>query len=252
MRKFQCLLCAVLALSLPARADHLTVYAAAGVKAPVEQLAKDFTVASGHTVRLVFDTAGAAERRFLADAEATVLITTLQRIEAAERGGRLAHGMTVRIGDTVGGLAVAPGAAKPDISSADKLRAVLLAAPSIAFSNPARGATVGAHFMQVIDALGIRDQVMAKATLADDGLQTVQLVRRGAASLGVTQVSEILQSDRSMLLGPFPAPFDLSSTYAMWRKKEATAAAVAFEHLLTSPAERAKLLQFGLRAPVDR
>jgi molybdate transport system substrate-binding protein len=238
-----------MAAGAPARAERLTLYAAAGVKAPVEQLARDFTDATGSTLHLVFDTAGAAERRFLADPDATFLITTRDRIAAAERQGQLRAGVTASVGDTVGGFAVAPGAPKPDLSSTDKLRAALLAAPSIAFSDPARGATVGAHFMRVIDTLGIKAQVLAKATLAIDGVQTMALVRQGRVALGVTQVSEIMQSDPALLAGPFPAQFDLATRYTLWHRRAASPAATAFARLLASPAEHAKLAQYGLRAP---
>ena len=234
----------------PAGAIELTLYAAAGVKAPIEQVARDFHAASGHTVRLVFDTAGAAEKQFLADSGATFLITTRSRLEAAERKGDLTSGVTTMIGDTVGGFAVAAGQPKPDISTPEKLKAVLLAAPSIAFSDPARGATIGAHFMAVIEALGIKEQVLRKAILATDGTQTVQLVRENKAALGVTQVSEIVQADAAMLVGPFPAQFDLATTYALWRSSAASPVAEAFIGLLASAQEREKLTRHGLRAPV--
>lgn len=234
----------------PACAEQLTVYAAAGVKAPLEQLAKDFSAAGGDTVRLVFDTAGAAEQRFLVDGGATFLLTTRQRLEAAVRGGQLSGGVSIDIGDTVGGFAAAPGADKPDLSTPDKLRAALLAAPSIAFSDPARGATVGAHFLRVIDTLGIKEEVMKKATLARDGVQTMALVRQGKVALGVTQVSEIMQSDPALLVGPFPPRFDLATTYALWRRADASAAATAFAQLLVSAPEQARLARFGLRPPV--
>lgn len=232
----------------PASAEHLTLYAAAGVKAPVKDMAKDFSTASGHTVTLVFDTAGAAERQFLADPGATFLVTTRSRIEAAARKGQLGDGVTTNLGDTVGGFAVAAGQPKPDISTPEKLRAVLLAAPSIAFSDPARGATIGAHFMQVIEALGIKEQVLAKAVLAADGVQTMHLVQQNQVALGVTQISEIMQADPSTLLGPFPAEFDLATTYALWHKSDPSPAAEAFARLLASPEEQKKLLRHGLRA----
>ncbi|WP_332876498.1 substrate-binding domain-containing protein [Massilia sp. S19_KUP03_FR1] len=238
-----------LAAAAPARAERLTLYAAAGVKAPVEQLARDFTDATGTTLHLVFDTAGAAERRFLADPDATFLVTTRDRIDAAQRKGLLNDGVSASVGDTVGGFAIAPGAPKPDLSSTDKLRAALLAAPTIAFSDPARGATIGAHFMRVIDTLGIKGEILKKATLAADGVQTMELVRQGRVALGVTQVSEIMQSDPALLAGPFPPQFDLATRYTLWHKRDASPSAAAFARLLASPAEHAKLAQYGLRAP---
>lgn len=233
----------------PAAAAEMRLYAAAGVKAPLEQMARDFEAATGHRVVLLFDTAGAAEQRFLADPAATFLVTTETRLRAAEKDGRLGKGMTSVIGATVGGLAAPPDGARPAIATPDELRAALLAAPRIAFSDPARGATVGKHFLQVIEELGIREQVMGKATLARDGVETMHLVLDGKADLGVTQISEIVQADARALLGPFPGRFDLATTYALWLNKDAAPEARAFATLVTSAAERERLRAHGLRPP---
>ncbi len=244
-------LSAGLALSAlaPAGAEELKLYAAAGVKAPVEQMAADFERSTGHKIALVFDTAGAAEHRFLADSGATFLVTTKLRVTAAEKSGKLQQGTTSVVGDTVGGFAAPPGRPKPDISTPAKLKAALLAAPHIVFSDPARGATVGTHFLKVIDTLGIKDQVLKKATLAKDGVETMHLVLDGKADLAVTQLSEIIQANPGALVGPFPPEFDLATTYALWLRKDASPGALAFAKLITSPAERAKLAEHGLRAP---
>jgi molybdate transport system substrate-binding protein len=241
------LACLLLVQPVAAAAEDMRLYAAAGVKAPLEEIARDYQQASGQRVRLVFDTAGAAEQRFIADEGATFLVTTDVRLQAAEATGKLRSGVTIAIGATVGGLAARPGSKRPDISTPDALRDALLAAPRIAFSDPARGATVGRHFMQVIEALGIRDEVMKKATLAADGIETMHLVLEGKADLGVTQVSEIMQADPAALLGPFPGQFDLASNYSLWLRADAPAEAKAFAALFASGAKRERLRNYGLR-----
>ena len=239
------------ALLLPAcgaaGAAGLTLYAAAGVKAPLEEMASQFEASTGQHVALVFDTAGAAEQRFIADSTAAMLITTEARLRAAQTRGQLRDGAMRALGDTVGGIAVRPGGTRPAIASADQLRSALLAAPRIAFSDPARGATVGRHFMQVIETLGIRDEVLKKSTLAVDGVETMHLVLDGKADLGITQVSEIMQADPSALLGPFPPQFDLATTYAVWTPANAPAAAGAFAALITSVEQQPRLRGHGLR-----
>ncbi len=233
----------------PVSAEEMRLYAAAGLKAPVIDLARDFEKASGHKIILVFDTAGAAEQKFLADSGATFLLTTQTRIRDAEKNGKLKGGVTNVVGDTVAGFAATPDKTKPDISTSEKLKAALLATPRIAFSDPARGATVGAHFMKVIETLGIKDEVLKKTTLARDGIETMRLVLAGEVDLGITQISEVVQSNRDALVGPFPPEFDLSTTYSLWLRKDAPAAAQDFLKLVTTPAERAKLVEHGLRPP---
>ncbi len=229
--------------------EPMRLYAAAGLKAPITDLAKDFEKSTGQKITLVFDTAGAAEQKFLADPGATFLLTTLPRIRDAEKSGKLSNGAIITVGDTVAGFAAPPGKLKPDISTAEKLKAALLAAPRIAFSDPARGATVGAHFVKVIEALGIKAEVLKKSTLAKDGIETMKLVLAGEVDLGITQISEIVQSNPAALVGPFPEAFDLATTYQLWQRVDASAAAKAFAKEISSPAERAKLVSHGLRPP---
>lgn len=227
--------------------EELRLYAAAGVKTPLIELASEFEKASGRKIALVFDTAGAVERLFLADDGATFLITSQARISDAEKTGQLTGGITEIVGDTVGGFAIAPGKTKPDLSTPEKLKAALLAVPRIAFSDPARGATIGKHFMGVIETLGIRDEVLKKSALAKDGVLTIQMILTGEADLGVTQISEIVQANPAALVGPFPGEFDLATTYSLWYRVDATPAAKAFARIVTGPSGRARFQQHGLR-----
>jgi molybdate transport system substrate-binding protein len=238
-----------LAASSAALADNLKLYAAAGVKSPVERMAADYEKSSGQKITMIFDTAGAAQQRFLADPDATFLITTAILINNSLKADKLKDGSLTVVGDTVGGFAAPPGAPKPDISTTEKFKAALLNAKRIVFSDPARGATVGKHFMSVIEAMGIKDEILKKSTLAPDGLVTMQLVLDGKADLAVTQLSEIVQANPEALVGPFPPEYDLSTTYSLWLHNDAPASAKAFAKLITSPGERAKLESYGLRPP---
>ncbi|HTI42858.1 MAG TPA: substrate-binding domain-containing protein [Vicinamibacterales bacterium] len=243
------LLSLAIALSLASSAfgEEVKVYAAAVVKSPLVKMAADYEAATGNTVVCVFDTAGATEQKFRADPAAALLITTETLIGDRMKSGTLKDGITVRLGAVVAGIAVPPGTPKPDISTPEKLKIALLSAPRIAFSDPARGATVGTHFVKVIEALGIKDQVMRKATVAPDGVETMRLVLEKKADLGVSQTSEIVQANRDALVGPFPKEFDLSTTFALWYSADISSAARGFAVMLTSAAGREKLTAEGFR-----
>ncbi|HYR45113.1 MAG TPA: substrate-binding domain-containing protein, partial [Terriglobia bacterium] len=150
------------------------------------------------------------------------------------------------------GLAFSPGSAKPDISTPEKLKTALLAAKRIAFSDPARGATVGIHFMKVIESLGVKDEVLRKSTVAKDGVETMRLVLDEKIDIGITQISEILQASRDAVASPFPKEFELATTYSLWHRNNISQAARAFVTLLTSPANRARLAENGIRPAVDQ
>jgi molybdate transport system substrate-binding protein len=238
--------------TLPAFGAELRLYAAAGVKVPLVELAAEFEKAHNQKVDLVFDTAGAAEKRFLADTGATFLITTRTLIQADIKAGHLPAGEIRDVGQTVAGFAAPPGAPHPDISTAAKLKAALLAAPRIVFSDPARGATAGMHFVKIIDAFGIKDEIMKKSVLAVDGIETMKIILAGGADLGVTQLSEVVQADHTAVVGPFPPEFDLASTYSLWDRPDAPAVAKDFATFLVSDTARAKFAEHGLRAPVQK
>lgn len=106
--------------------------------------------------------------------------------------------------------------------------------------------------MKVIESLGIRDAVLKKATLAQDGIETMRLVLEGQVDLGVTQVSEIVQANPGALVGPFPAQFDLATTFSLWYASTISDAGKDFVALISGPGGRAKLTKDGLRAPVER
>jgi molybdate transport system substrate-binding protein len=125
----------------------------------------------------------------------------------------------------------------------------MLAAKRIAFSDPTSGATVGVHFVQVIDKLGIKDAVMAKAAIAKDGIETMKLVASGEVNLGITQMSEILQADASLVLGAFPVELELATRYNSWTAGDAPATVRELAQEFGGDAPRAALAKHGLRLP---
>jgi len=240
-----------------AHADTVSLYAAAGVKAPAEEIIQAFVLQTGHKVVRLYDTAGEAETRFVANSLGGVLITTEVRIKKASAvGGKLVDGTTRRVGDTLAGVAIsrkfkANGNAVSlmNIGLATDLKHVILAANSIAFSDPARGATVGVHFVQVIERLGIKDAVLAKSRIAKDGIETMKWVASGEVDIGITQMSEILQTDPALLLGAFPLELELATRYSSWIGVDASPAARDLAAAFESDAGRAVLVKHGLRVP---
>src|SRR5215510_7652334 len=234
-----------LCFTSPSFGEEVKVYAAAAVKSPFIKLAEDYEKATGHTV--VFVTACATEQKFRADPSAALLITTETLIADGITSATLKDGTSRRLGATVAAFAVPPGSPKPDISTPATLKAALLSARRIAFSDPARGATVGTHFTKVIETLGIKDEVLQKATIAPDGVETMRLVLDRKVDLGVSQMSEIVQANRDALVGPFPGEFDLATTFSLWYRSDVSQAVRDFAALITSPAGQARLAAEGFR-----
>ncbi len=231
----------------PVFGEDLKIYAAAAFKVPLSEIATQFEAATGNRITLVFDTAGATEQKFREDPQAALLITTVTVIDDAQKTGRLKDGTTYRLGDTVAGIAFYPGTKKPDVSTPERLKAALLAAKRIVFSDPSRGATAGIHFMKVIESLGVKEEVLRKATLAKDGPDTMRLLLEEKIDLGVTQISEIVQANRDAVAGPFPKEFELATVYSVWYRNNVSQAVKAFVTYVNSAAGRAKLAENGIR-----
>jgi len=228
-------------------ASEYRFYSAAGMKLPMIEFAQQFNQSNPLNPMVNdFDTAGAAEGKFIADTQSACLITTIIRLEKALSTGVLKGTAPVPLADTLGGIAFS-GDFKPAITNASELKLALLNAKSIAFSDPSRGATVGLHFLETIKKLGIEKEVLAKSTLAKDGIETMKLVMSKKVELGITQVSEIIQADAKTLLGPFPKEFELSSRYAVWCRDSKDKNIAMFLDSIQSEMGAKTLQIFGLR-----
>ena len=89
------------------------------------------------------------------------------------------------------GVAVKKGAPKPDISTPDAVKKMLLAAKSIAYPNPAGGAAAGVAFDATLKQLGIADQVESKLKRAQGGAGAMKMAADGEAEIGLTFLSEM-------------------------------------------------------------
>ncbi|EPX99879.1 substrate-binding domain-containing protein [Ralstonia insidiosa] len=111
------------------------------------------------------------------------------------------------------GVAVPEGAPKPDISTVDEFKQTLLAAPSVAYLDPAAGGSSGIYLSKLFETLGIAQAIAPKAVLVHGGLVGARLVD-GKAALAVHQVSELLAVPHIQYVGPLPAAIQNYTVYA--------------------------------------
>ncbi len=198
-------------------ADEVRVFAAGAAKHAVEAIAPAFQQATGHTLRTRYDTVGALRDKVLQAAPgeaADVVILSDAALAALRTAKRLDAATAHSIGSVVVALAVPQNAALPDLSSPEALHQALLAAPSIAFADPARGATAGTHFAKVLEALGLTEAIKSKTTMLSFGVDVIRAVSEGKYALGVSQSSEIMQHPGIRFAGGLPAPHALSTGYS--------------------------------------
>jgi molybdate transport system substrate-binding protein len=130
-------------------------------------------------------------------------------LDALARHGSIDAGTQTDITRSAVGLAVRAGAPKPDISTTEALKRTILAAKSIAFS---RLGASGVHFAEVIERLGIADEIRRKAVIGDAYMG--EIVVRGDAELAVQQISELMPVAGIDIVGPLPGELQKMSLFA--------------------------------------
>ena len=114
----------------------LHVMSARAVKSAVTAIADEFMRESGYALAFDFAPVGTIEKKLAAGESADLLILSCAAIDALEKSGLLLPGTRSVLGRTQIGVAVKKGAPRPDISTPAAFEQTLLAARSIAVSDP--------------------------------------------------------------------------------------------------------------------
>jgi molybdate transport system substrate-binding protein len=215
---------------------------AGAAKTAFEQLLPALTARLGAEPHVAYDTVGALRDRVLAgEKPAAVLVSEPALATLRSRG---LTGREVALGRTGVGLALRQGAPRRPIGTVEQLREALLAAESIAWADPARGATAGIHFTRLLDTLGIRAAMEAKARVVPFGVDGVTACAAGEVELAVSQATEIVGRAGVDYLGPLPDEVQLWTSYGIAAVEDGPAAEATLA-AFASPEGRAALAAIG-------
>src|SRR5439155_15496893 len=141
---------------------ELKVLSSTAMKTSLDELGPGFERASDSKLACTFGPS-ARIARLVADGEPhDVAIVTAQGAEDLVKQGKMVAGSRAEIARSAMGLAVQKGAPKPDISSAEKFKAAMLAAKSLGMSNPVGGGQSGAILAAAFERLGIAPAMKGK------------------------------------------------------------------------------------------
>jgi molybdate transport system substrate-binding protein len=177
---------------------------------------------------------------------ADLVITNTEIVDQLAANGAVApDGKTLLMISKVG-IAVKAGAKKPDVSTPDKLKAALLAAKTVGYSQGASGQ----HFETVIQKLGIADAVKAKAVIVQ-GRPVGEAIASGEAEIGVQQVAELRPVRGVDQFGELPGELQKQIPYSagISAKTKDAATARALVTFLRSPAAQDVLKRKGMDLP---
>jgi molybdate transport system substrate-binding protein len=169
----------------------------------------EFRARTGLAIEAQYKSTNAQLIAISGGATADVAIITRPAIDQLTAEGKIVPGSAKDVAQSGIGLAVRAGAPKPDISTIEAFKQTILAAKSIAFS---RLGASGVHFAEVIERLGIADEIRRNAVIADAYMG--EIVVRGEAELAVQQISELMPVAGIDIVGPLPGDLQKISLFA--------------------------------------
>jgi molybdate transport system substrate-binding protein len=226
-------LAVILTLNLSCAAEELSVFASNAVKEACIELVPRYEKVSGHKVKTIWGGTVDITRR-IADGEVfDIVILPASSIDQLIRQGRLASGNRVDFVRSGIGVAIRPGAPRPDISSGESLKTALLKAKSIVLSAGPSGGYLSGLFKR----MGIADTIKTKTKQLMPGQSVGEALAHGEGDIGFTQVSEFLAVKGIDYIGPLPADIQQITVFSMGLHTHAPSAdaAKALINFLTAP-----------------
>ena len=189
-----------------APAGEIHVRAAVAVKDPLDRFAQAFTRATGHKVNVGYSLTGP----ILADIKAgkpTDAIVLPEQGKVALVGAGLLD-KPVPVAASLAGVGLRAEAPTPDVSTLEAFKALLRAAPSIAYTDPKSGGAFGQYFARALVEIGMADEVARKAVLVAGSNRIAVAVAKGEAAVGITFKSAIVNTAGLKFAGALPRPLE--------------------------------------------
>ena len=193
----------VFGISFTVRAQtEITIIAPGDMRAPLDQLDPAFESKTGNKVNATIGSGLGTKKRVVQGDPFDVVIVQPPLPEVIDSGNVVASTQKA-IASVPVGVAVKKGSPKPDISTPEAVKKMLLAATSITYPNSAGGAAAGVTLDNMFKSLGIMDQMQAK-TKRVQGVSPAAMVAKGDVELCITFLSEI-EDPGAEIVGPLPS-----------------------------------------------
>src|SRR5580692_3611625 len=189
---------------------EVTLIAPGGIRAPIEKLIPAFEKKTGYKVNATFGSGGGTKQQVVRGDvfDVPIVQPPLPEVLAS---GNVVESTATPLASVAVGVAVKKGSPKPDISSTEAVKKMLLSAKSIVCPDAATGAAAGVSINEMLKRLGIDDQIEPKLTRphgsgpggAGGGAVVSAMVGRGEAEIGMTFISE-MDDPGIDIVGPLP------------------------------------------------
>ena len=216
---------------------EITLIAPGGIRAVIEQLIPGFEQKTGYKVKATFGSGGGTKQQVVRGEAFDVPIVQPPYPEVLASGNLIASSATPLASVAVG-VAVRQGAPKPDISTPDAVKRMLIAAKSIAYPDAAGGAAAGVSFDETLKKLDIAAQMEPKLKRAQGGAGAMAAVAKGEAEIGLTFLSE-MDVPGIAIVGPLPREISTPTTlvgFISAHAKDPAAAKALLDYLSSAEA----------------
>jgi len=215
----------------------LSVLCAGALRRSISDAVTAFHAQTGSGVLIKLDTAGGITKRVTSGERADLLASSCDQLELLAGQGFVAGSVHV-VGEARMALGVRKGEAAPDISTLEKLIAVLRAAPLIVRGDPAGGGTGGIHLQKMFEQLGLADETAARTMLRVGGYNVMKEVAEGRVDFAMTQSTEIVPVPGLEIGAYLPDEVQLVTAYGLALMPGAQPVAQEFLAFATSDAAR--------------
>lgn len=235
-----------LGLALPAAAEEVVVFAAASMKTALDQVAAEFTAATGHEVVISYAGSNALAQQIIQGAPADIFLSAaVNWMDEVEKAGLVVPGATVDLlgnrlvliahGGDAAPVEIAPGLDLAGMLGDGKLSmAIVDAVPA------------GQYGKAALENLGIWPSVEASVAQSDNVRAALVLVSTGEAPFGIVYASDAVADEGVSVVGTFPADSHPPIVYpAALLTGAADAADRAFFEALSSEAANATFAAQG-------
>jgi molybdate transport system substrate-binding protein len=224
--------------SYSARAQvEITLVAPGGIRAAIEQLIPGFESKTGYKVKATFGSGGGTKQQVVRGEAFDVPILQPPYPEVLASGNVVASSATPLASVAVG-VAVRQGVPKPEISTPEAVKRMLLAAKSISYPDAAGGAAAGVSFNETLKKLGISEQMQPRIKRAQGGAGAMALVAKGEVDIGLTFLSEMNEPGIDVV-GPLPREISTPTMlvgFVSSHAKDPAAARALLDYLSSSDA----------------
>lgn len=183
----------------------LTVFTSGGFNAAFDALAASYRRTTGTPITIAHgpsmgETPNAIPARLARREPADVVILARSGLDKLVTAGAVVPDTAIDLGLSRIAVAVRAGAPVPDIATPEALRATLLHAKSVAWSDSASGVYIQST---LLDRLGIADQVRPKGRMIP-ATPVGEIVASGQAEIGFQQLSELKPVKGIRIVGLLP------------------------------------------------